>query len=674
MRIPPRLRPKRLALLLAAATTLPGVAALAPTEWRHRQPLEVTAPGLVQVALPPASFDAAQPGLADLRILGPDGREIASLLDRELRFDQPAPAPRRLRPRAFTPAPAGDTTQLLIETGTDAPLAAIELETAVPYFFKAAHADISDDGREWQSVDAAVPIFRQFGAEQLRLPLAGRRAAYVRITIDEYRSRPITFSGAGVIPLPGPVAATQPITTPVDAAVSRREEFAGETVLTLTLPGRNLPVAALAFEVTDALFMRRVSVAIREARGGVPGERTLAAGTLYRVALEGSPARAQLELPVDFAPDTRELLVHIHNGDSPPLGIAGVQARLQPVHLRFNATVAGTHQLLSGNPQAEAPRYDLAAFAAEMRRAAAVTIEPGPLTDIPDYHPRETLAGPPLPDVPLTGAPLDASDWSVRRAVRIDKPGVQELELDAAALAGARPNLEDVRLLRDGHQVPYVLEQPALARAIPLAAVSEPDAKRPGVSRWRLALPRAGLPLRRVILTSRTPLFSRTLRLYEKLTTAEGRAIEHTLATGDWSRTPDPGVPESRAFDIGDRPQGDALWLETENGDNAPIALDAVQATYPVARLIFKTDATDGIALVYGNPAALAPHYDLSLVSSRLLTAPRAASALEAAPATAASGRASWLHSNAVFWAALSLVVVVLLVVVAKLLPKPPAA
>lgn len=672
MRNPLRPRPERLALLLVAAASATG--AIVPTEWRHRQPLEVTAPGLVQVALPPATFDAGQPGLADLRVLGPDGREVASLLDRELRFDQPAPAPRRLHPRTFTPTPAGDTTQLLIETGTDAPLAAIELATSVAYFFKAAHADISEDGKEWQSVDAAVPIFRQFGAEQLRLPLGGRRAAYVRVTIDEYRSRPIAFSGAFVVPRPGPVAAAQPVTTPVDATVTHRDEFAGETVLTVTLPGRNLPLAALAFDVSDALFMRRVSVAIREAQGGVPGERTLATGTLYRVALDGSPARAQLELPVDFAPNTRELLVHIHNGDSPPLGIGGVQARIQPVHLRFNATTAGTHLLLSGNPQAEPPRYDLAAFAAEMRRAAAATIKPGPLTDIPDYHPRATLAGPPLPDIPLAGAPLDDRDWSAHRAVRIDKPGVQELELDPATLAGARPNLEDVRLIREGHQVPYVLERPALARALTLAAAMEPDAKRPGLSRWRLALPHAGLPLRRVVLTSRTPLFSRTFRLYEKLTSPEGRAIEHTLAAGDWSRTPDPGVPETRAFDIAERPQGDALWLETENGDNAPISLDAVQATYPVARLIFKTDAADGVAVVYGNPKTTAPHYDLSLVSSRLLTAPRVVATLDAAPATAASGHAAWLHSNAVFWAALALVVVVLLVVVAKLLPKPPAA
>ncbi|MEJ1972818.1 MAG: hypothetical protein WDM96_10255 [Lacunisphaera sp.] len=33
----------------------------------------MTAPGLVQVPLPPDTFDAAQPGLADLRLLDPAG-------------------------------------------------------------------------------------------------------------------------------------------------------------------------------------------------------------------------------------------------------------------------------------------------------------------------------------------------------------------------------------------------------------------------------------------------------------------------------------------------------------------------------------------------------------------------------------------------------------------------
>ena len=81
------------ASLLALACSTAAVAALTPTEWQHRQSLHVPAPGLVSVNLPPASFDAAGPQQADLRILDAAGREVASLLDRP-----PNPVARTLRP------------------------------------------------------------------------------------------------------------------------------------------------------------------------------------------------------------------------------------------------------------------------------------------------------------------------------------------------------------------------------------------------------------------------------------------------------------------------------------------------------------------------------------------------------------------------------------------------
>lgn len=660
-----RLRP--LLALLAVA----GHAALTPTEWPHRQALGVPAPGLTKVVLPAGTFDSAQPDLSDLRLVDARGQETPYLLDRDLAARGFEPV-RALNPKSFRSAPSGDTTQLLIETGTTGPLDTIELETSVPFFLKAAHVEISADGTVWQSLGAAVPVFRQFGAEQLRLALERREAAFVRVTLDDFRSRPVAFTGAKL--RPAPTRAEPPPLAPLGAQITRRDEFAGETVLTLTLDGRHVLLAALAFDTKDPLFMRRVTVAIREVQGAVSAEHTIGAGTIYRVALDGAPARAQLELPLAFTPPTRELLVHIHNGDSPPLTVDGVAAKQHPVNLLFMAPAAGTYSLLSGNPQAAAPRYDLAAFAGEMRGAGAASVVPGAVEAMPDYHPRESLGTAPLPDVPLLGAPLDTKDWSYRKPVQLARAGVQELELDPEALARSRSDYGDLRLLRDGNQIPYVLEQPALARALTLTPGVAPDAKHPAVSIWRLTLPHPGVPLRRLVLTSATPLFQRQFRLYEKATTADGRAYENTLAAGAWSRTPEPGVLETRTFELTERPRTDTLWLETDNGDNPAIVLGPVQAVYPVVRLVFKTAETEGFTLAFGNPAAGAPRYDLGLVAVKLLTAGRNVAQLPAGtPAVATRKLFAGLDGGYVFWAALALVVVVLLVVVAKLLPKPPA-
>ncbi len=657
---------RRCALLFSLLSLTGAFAAFTPTEWQHRQTLAVAAPGLVRVDLPAASFDAAGPQQEDFRVTDASGHEIALLLDRP-----PAPVARTLRPGAFEVKLDSGATRLLITTGTTAPLAALSLETPAPFFLRAATVEISDDNTSWTTLDQGLPLFRQWGAEKLTIDLGARSAAFVRVTINDHRASPLIFTGALLSLNAGPA----PALVPIGATIASRDEFAGETVLTLALDGRHVPLASLGLATAEPLFMRRVTVAVREVNGAVSSERTVGAGTVYRVALDGAPARAQLDVPLEFTPLTRELLVHIHNGDSPPLALDGVQLKRRALNLLFMAPAAGTYTLLSGNAQATAPHYDLAAFAGEMREASAATVVPGELEAMPGYHPRESLGAAPLPDVPLTGAPLDAKDWPHRRSLQLTRAGVQELELDPAVLAKAQSDFSDLRVLRAGNQIPYVLEQPSLARALTLNAVASPDAKRPSVSVWQLRLPHSGLPVRRLVLTSATPLFQRQFRFYEKLTDQNGGKYEITLAAGPWSRTPEPGVPETRVFEITDRTRTDTLWLETDNGDNPAIVLSAVQAVYPVVRLIFKTVETDGLVLAYGNASANAPRYDLSLVAVKLLTSPRTPARLSAGEPDSTEDKNPFagLSGGHLFWAALALVVVVLLGVVAKLLPKPPA-
>src|SRR6185295_8594530 len=114
---------------------------------------------------------------------------------------------------------------------------------------------------------------------------------------------------------------------------------------------------------------------------------------------------------------------------------------------------------------------DLALFAGEMKKASATEVSCGELEAMPNYHPRDSLAAASLPDVPLDGAPIDTKDWTTVRAIKLAAAGVQELELDPAALAGARADFGDVLVLHDGKQIPYVLEQPVLARPLVLNPV-----------------------------------------------------------------------------------------------------------------------------------------------------------------------------------------------------------
>lgn len=642
-------------LALGYAVLAAHVHALEPTEWKHRQALKVEAPGIVRVEIPAETLDAARADWGDLRIIDPGGQEVAYTLRRGTR-----PVVRPIAPKSFRSTLTPDATQLALEIGELAD-AEVRLETPAGDFIKSAKIETSADGRTWQLAEAGLPVFRQRGVEQLRIHAGAR---FVRITLDDSRTRPVPFTGAKV--LPGNAAET--VALPLAAKIARREEFAGETVLTLELEAAHAPLDSLVISTPERLFTRRVSVGVRELRDEAAVERTMANGTVFKIATDEGARGANARVALDFTAPTRELSVHIANDDSPPLAITGVQVSRFEVMAYFDAATAGDYTLLSGHPQAPAPRYDVAGIRlGQATRAIAVT--PGPLAANPGYRAPEALAGTALP-----GAALDPAPWGYRKPVQFARAGVQQLELDLDVLVHARPGLADLRLVRDGAQIPYLLERPALSRSLDLAVAAADEPKRPRVSRWQIKLPRAALPLGSLTLSSPTALFQRHLRVFENITDDRGNRYERPLASAEWSHTPDDRRTLTLA--LNSAPATDALFLETDNGDNPPIALGGVSAAYPVTRLLFKSDTPP--ALYYGNPQAMAPRYDLALVARQILAAEKGVAGLgpeeKLKPDGWAQGAFGGGRGGVVFWVVLAMVVIVLLGVVAKLLPKPPGA
>jgi len=651
-------------ILLAVAG---ASAAVVPTEWRYRQSLQVRTPGLIRVPLPDETLAGAADRQQDLRVLDPQGREVALVVD------TPVTAPARTtRALNFTTRLESTGMVLTFETGTDDPIESATLETPVPFFLRPARVEVSETGESWARVDDGVPLFRQWGAEQLRLQLGGRRVRAIRVTVDDRRTMSLPFTGATLQIAQGPTAET----VEADAHIANREEFASETVLTLSPGAGPLAISALALETPEPAFTRRVTVGVREFDGTIARERLLGSGTVYRVALAGALPRSSLTLDLAQSVPAAELLVHIHNADSPPLEITAVRLQRPLVSVAFVASAPGTYSLLSGNPRAVAPRYDLAALAGDLRTANATRVVPGPREDLPDYRPRDPLATPTLAQVPLTGAPLDVSAWIRTKPVHITRGGVQELELDPYVLSGSRLDLADLRLMHAGNQVPYLLERPNLSRSLILDATPIPGSG-PSLSRWRLTLPARRMPLQRLVISSPSTLFERDFRVFERAPSADGRTVERTLASGTWRRSPDGDSPGSFVFELKDRPATADLFLETNNGDNPAIDLGKVTGVYPVIWLVFKAEEdNDGYTLAYGRSAAAAPRYDLGLVANTMLSADRHAADLgleKVHQPGAFSGLLSGAKGGVIFWVALGLVVVGLLVVVAGMLPKQPA-
>jgi hypothetical protein len=212
-----------------------------------------------------------------------------------------------------------------------------------------------------------------------------------------------------------------------------------------------------------------------------------------------------------------------------------------------------------------------------------------------------------------------------------------------------------------------------LSRALALNGAPANDPKKQNLSRWALRLLPTNLPITKITCQTKTALFRRHVILYELKKDGVGETFTNILGEADWVKTPGISIREFN-LPISNRPTSETLFLQIDNEDNAPIELENFQAFYPVSRIWFKTMDASSVALFYGNPNAGIPSYDLSLVANQLLASEKSMAhpgAEEPARTSRALVHALDGKGGIVFWSVLASVVIGLLAVISRLLPKP---
>jgi hypothetical protein len=629
-----------IALCISSAASAADFAA-----WTHRQTLRITQPGLTRLELESALLDASRTHggapFHDLRVISPSGVETPYIIA----------LPHTVRPvsvgAANFKATLNPTTTVLEFQPPDAfTIQELVLKTNGENFIKAATLEASSDGTTWQTLSSGEVLCRQNGTERLRLPIAAAVWTHFRITIDDTRTSPVAFTGAQIVrELP------ELRTVPHSATIRSRTEEKGATRLTLDLGTANVLLGTVRVHTPELVF-QRVSTLLNTTH------------TLFRIQHEGFTAE-ELEIPAHLLAAKREVELVIHNGDSPPLRIDRVEVTRHLVPLVFQADTAGDWQLYIGNAQASEPRYDIAALSDKLRDASANSATASAVAANAEFRKTATA-----PEVGETGAAIDVSAWSFQRAIQFSEAGVIELELDPAVLARCENDLNDVRVVREGRQVPFLAIKPGLERerAVPFVEVTDPKA--PSWSKWDITMPFANFPGSTLLLDSPTTLFRRTLSVTEQIHNEQGH-FERILGTANWQRTPGQ-TPNTFHLPLYTAPRAETIRLSTDNGDNAPLQITSVRVVYSVVRLLFRVPDTKPLDLCYGNRRAPRARYDLQLVRREFETATKVAATLgdeeklpgyEADPLSSSKG-SPWL------WAALALVVGALLWVVAKMLPK----
>ena len=618
--------------------------------WTHEQKVRAAQPGLARLELEPALLDASRAAggapFHDLRLVSPAGVETPCVLV----LPELARPPRVDAVDFKVTLHPGATVLQFRQAGVEV-IEEVLLETTAPAFIKAATLAASSDGVTWQTLSGGEVLARQNGLERLRIPLSPAAWTHFRVTIDDSRSPPVVFDDARLKrEVPELRTASQPVT------IRAREETGGETRLTLDLGAANLMLGSVRLRTPEPVFQREAVIL---------GKRR----TLFRLSHDGHLGE-DLEIPVQQIAPEREVKLVIRNGDSPPLAIEGVEATRHAVALIFHASMPGQWRLYIGNPQAAQPAYDIAAFQEQLRNASALPATASAVEANPAF--RKSAAAP-LVGEAEAGAPLDVSAWSFRRSVQFAEPGVIELELEPQVLAESASDLHDLRVVREGRQVPFLTIKPGTQRETEAPFTAAADPERPTWSQWEVELPFKGFPASELVLDAPALLFARDLEVIELRSTGQG-TVPRTLGTAQWRRGPGQSV---RPLVIGlyHTPQTGAIQIRTDNGDNPPLRLASVRLLHPVVRLMFRVPDTAAVHLCYGNPRAGYARYDMQLARSefeKAIKVPAALGSEEKLPGHRGGEPARHAYGPGSVWVWLALAVVAggLLWLVARLLPK----
>ena len=632
------------------------------TAWQWEAPSNVRETGVTRLELPPPVLDVSRADLGDLRLLSPTGIESGYLVD------LPRQREGNLRNAGgFKVVLAGTTTVIEVTAETRAAIEAVELVSPAREFLKSVSIEGLTANNEWQPLATHEVIFRQAaGAERLRVPLPAGQWASLRFSVNDDRSPPVPFTGVRLI-----TASEKLVTVESAVAITAREELPNETRLTLDLGARNLNVAEIQLEISDPVFSRtcHLSISTLSADGGNRME-SVSRGVLYRVVGERNVSAEQAVIPVQRRLPSRYLVAIFRNGDSPPLTITSAAVRCYPTALTFHATQVGAYRLLTGNRGAPSPDYDLNSLRGAMAAASARHLTPGVLLTKADFK-----IPPVLPGVEAAGASIDLANWTRRRSVDAAPSGVIQIELDASVLAGSQLGLGDLRLIQNDRQIPYLIKpNPVMRDLTPTLVLLPTDPKKPTISRWELTLPVDGLPAFQLTADSPAPLFERRFEATVRREDELGNAWTESMGEANWTKSQGQDTPLTLQL----RGQRVPLkfQLQTNHGDNPAIPLVNPHLRYVAPVMVAKLTADAPLFLVYGNPGASAPQYDLRLVQTALMAAEPKSATLGAEetlgpnkPGKRVSDTGSpWL------WLALGGVVVALLVVVAKLLPQPATA
>jgi len=615
--------------LLACSADAARVAA-GPAPALQARTIAVERAGVVRVALPASAF-AASDGFS---VLGPDGAAVRwRLLALDARGSQHLA-------RVVSVEESATGWTLLLDAGPSPPAhQGVRLPLAAGGLAKVT-LSTSDDGKTFTAIGDAT-LFRLGKADELQatsLAYPATSARYLRVDWPHAAGFPRLAEAR----LDTVSTAAEELALPASACT---RAGAHETACDLGAVG-DRPIVTLL-------------VALPRAAGAVGWRLRTAREGAWELAGEGAWSDAPLDAPgAPAAGAPRPIAVGATHGRGLRLELWGasgapqpqqLDARVLPLALEIEAPAAGSYEIRSGaglpRPGAESAGGD----------EQAQWLTPGAAHAAPPPPPLVTAAGGPLPRTRF------ARRWQVHA---LAAPGdVVRLPLSPEVESAAREDLGDLRLARDEHQVPYLVDVAGEPERVEAWDGLTLATGRHGASSVELALPavRDG----ELLLRAPPQAIHRMVRIVEPRASEGLAAPAIDLPWSEWRCEPLPPLPCEVALPIGQRAAG-RVRIEIDDGDNAPLAGVSAELWRAHRELLFPWPGGD-VALLAGSSEVGTPTYELAAAADSLRARPARPAQLTAEP-IAADRWPRWAPV-----ASLALAAAVLLVLLARALPKPAA-
>jgi hypothetical protein len=339
---------------------------------------------LYQINLSNEVLGATRQDLADLRILDAGGREVPFAA----RVRRDVEEATRIDAGEFNRATRGNTSEITVDLGESGDTHnEIEIETSGRNFRRQVGIDGSDDGRSWRVLEDEGKIFRfesnnnQVESNRVGYPVSRYRFLRARVSADSIvdnvapsitgvavimsvRDKGESSSWSVTVPYPEPVRSSQ------GPATSWRIDL-----------GQTVPCDRLILQIRDSSFSRYFTV---EQVDDPQDPRQVASGEIKRRSEEP-------QKPIEIVFNevyARRLNLTFTDFANPPLGITAISCAAPARQVLFE--VKGTsppYRLFTGNPKAEAPRYDFENEVALRPVVTVANVETGERQPNPNYRP-----------------------------------------------------------------------------------------------------------------------------------------------------------------------------------------------------------------------------------------------------------------------------------------------